>query len=73
MAELAREPIENHYFGNKTAVVAYAEFVFKLCVELKNKLGVCRDGGLQSALSLGKYAVQEQVELLVITLDRPGH
>jgi hypothetical protein len=56
---VVRKPIEN--FGNKSAVVAY--------VELKNELGVRGDGGLQAALSLRKYVVQEHVELLVITLD----
>ena len=74
--DIAHEPIENHYFGNKTAVVAYYEFVFEFhmgYVELKNTLGVCGDGGLQTAISLRKYAVQEHVELLVIILDRPGH
>jgi hypothetical protein len=62
---VVRKPIENHYFGNKSAVVAY--------VELKNELGVRGDGGLQAALSLRKYVVQEHVELLVITLDLPRH
>ena len=56
--------------------MAYSEFAFDFhigFVELKNKLGVCGDGGLQAALSPRKYAVQEHVKLLVITLDRPGH
>ena len=57
--------MENHYFGNKTAVVAY--------VELKNELGIHGDGGLQAALSLRKYVAQENVELLVIALGLPGH
>lgn len=57
------KPMEN--FGNKSAVVAY--------VELKNELGVRGDGGLQAALSLRKYVVQEHVELLFITLDLPHH
>jgi len=48
---IVRKPIENHHFGNKTAVVAY--------VELKNELGIRGDGGLQAALSLRKYVVQE--------------
>jgi hypothetical protein len=42
-------------------------------VELKDELGVRGDGGLQAALSLRKYVVQEHVELLVITLDLPRH
>ncbi|KAF8490166.1 hypothetical protein F5888DRAFT_1136556 [Russula emetica] len=48
---IVRKPIENHHFGNKTAVVAY--------VELKNELGIRGDGGLQAALSLRKYVAQE--------------
>ena len=74
--DIAHEPIEDRYFGNKMAVVAYYEFVFEFhmgYVELKNKLGVCGDGGLQTTISLRKYAVQEHVELLVIILDHPGH
>ena len=67
MEELAREPIENHYFGNKTAVVAYAEFVFKLYVELKNKLGVCRDGELQvTDLRLKLFTVQRHTKCVAL-------
>jgi hypothetical protein len=53
---IIRTPIESHSFGDQSAVVAY--------VELKNELGVRGDGGLQAALSLRKYVVQEHVELL---------
>ena len=57
------KPIENPYFDNKSAVVAY--------VELKNGLGIRGDGGLQVALSLRRYLAQEHVELNGITLDLP--
>jgi hypothetical protein len=59
---VVRTPIKNQYFGDKTAVVAY--------VELKNELGVRGDGGLQAALSLRKYVVQEQVELSSLSTFR---
>jgi hypothetical protein len=56
---IVRKPIESRCFGNKTAAVAY--------VELKNELGVRGDGGLQAALSLRKYVVQEHVELSMLS------
>lgn len=60
-----RETLEDHTYGQKTAALAY--------FELKNELGLRGEAGLQAGLSLRKYITQDEVRLLVITIDLPYH